>query len=124
MKKLLMVLVLAVPGVSLADQVVQTKVKCVKAGSTQVFAQTVQEYQVGSAFVDVGEYQLWPLSHNGSKSLLISKIGVQGTYAHLQLGESSSSSVYFELPQEDGSSQKCLVEMTKVKGKKTYIFKI
>jgi hypothetical protein len=125
--KWMMTVLIFSPVSALAGTVLQTMVHCTVQSSVEnaaqnpgVFTQTVQSNQVNS--VALAEYSLWPLKNGENKSLLISKNGVQGTYAHLNLGEGASTSVFIALPQANGDVQKCIVLMTKEDGEERYIF--
>lgn len=121
MTKLMMVAFLFSPLSAFAGTVLQTMVHCTSQNLT-VFTQTIQSNQVNS--VALAEYTLWPLKHGENKSLLISKNGVQGTYALMNLGEGASTSVFIALPQANGDVQKCIVLMTKTEGEDRYIFEL
>lgn len=121
MKKLILFLVMS-PLSVFAGTVLQTKVHCTTADSKNVFAQTIQSNQY--SHIALSEYTLWPLKLGENKALLISKIGVQGTYARVEMGSGASTSTFFELPQADGTTQKCIVLMTKEAGEDRYIFEI
>ncbi|MFS4457975.1 hypothetical protein [Bdellovibrio sp. HCB2-146] len=121
MKKMILTIGFALtPVFAFAGEVINTKVNCTTSSNPQVFTAEAQEYQ--SSYIQLKEYQLWPLNVGGQKNLLISKDSKKGTYAYLTLGDSKSSSVFVSLPLENGDVQNCIVLMTKVKGEKPYIW--
>lgn len=125
MTKLMMVAFLFSPLSAFAGTVLQTMVHCTLQNPSQnptVFTQTIQSNQMNS--VALAEYTLWPLKHGENKSLLVSKNGVQGTFALMNLGEGASTSVFIALPQANGDVQKCIVLMTKTEGEDRYIFEL
>jgi hypothetical protein len=116
--KWMMAVLVFSPISAFAGTVLQTMVHCTQ--NSGVFTQTIQSNQVNS--VALAEYSLWPLKNGESKSLLVAKNGVQGTYALMDLGEGASTSVFIALPQANGDVQKCIVLMTKTEGEDRYIF--
>lgn len=121
-KLIVMIALVSAPLTSFADLLINTKVNCTIQGNREVFSAEIQENKM--SHIEIQEYKLWPLNVSGNKVLTISKIGVQGTYAYLSLGDSMSSSVFVSLPLENGGVQNCIVEMTKFKGEKRYIFEL
>jgi hypothetical protein len=126
MKKWLMAVLVLSPISAFAGTVLQTNVHCTTAsGAAQmqnpkVLAETIQSNQ--TSHIQLSEYTLWPLKNGENKTLLIAKIGVQGTYAHLDLGNTASTSVFISLPLANGDVQNCVVLMTKEDGEDRFIF--
>lgn len=119
MTKWMMAILVFSPVSAFAGTVIKTMVHCTSQNPT-VFTETIKSNEVSS--IVLPEYSLFPLKHGENKSLLISKNGVQGTYAFLNLGEGASTSVFIALPQANGDVQKCVVLMTKEDGEDRYIF--
>ena len=87
-----------------------------------MFVQEIQSNQY--SHIQLAEYSLWPLKLGENKALLISKNGVQGTFARLELGAGASTSTFIALPLANGEMQKCIVLMTKEAGEERFIFEL
>jgi hypothetical protein len=120
MKKWLMAVLVLSPISAFAGTVLQTNVHCTTSQNPKVLAETIQSNQ--TSHIQLSEYTLWPLKNGENKTLLIAKIGVQGTYAHLDLGNTASTSVFISLPLANGDVQNCVVLMTKEDGEDRFIF--
>lgn len=117
MKKLV-VLAITLWGMnSFAAETLRTRTYCVDS-SGNMTSQVVQGHS--GVFISIGDSTLWPHMVEGKKQLSVTKKNKKESLASVDLGDSTSSSTYLEVPQANGVSIRCHVLLDKVPAKKTF----